>query len=85
MREKASFCMFFEKVRVSKRKLEINDPKLPKKGKVSSHCEEGVASIELVLKLRNTTTKVFIKQLIWLSAVFVIEFSRKITLKLFRQ
>ena len=35
MREEARFCMFFEKVRVSKQKLEINDPKLPKKKKKS--------------------------------------------------
>ena len=30
-RERASFRMFFEKIRASKRKLEINDPKIPKK------------------------------------------------------
>ena len=29
MREEASFCMFFEKVKESKRKLEIDDPELP--------------------------------------------------------
>ena len=33
MREEASFRMFFEKVRMSKRKLEVNDPKLPKNEK----------------------------------------------------
>ena len=33
MREEGSFRMFFEKVRAPKRKLEINDPKLPKKKK----------------------------------------------------
>ena len=33
MREEASFCMFFEKFRASKRKLEIDDPKPPKKEK----------------------------------------------------
>ena len=29
MREKANLRMFFKKVRTSKRKLEIDDPKLP--------------------------------------------------------
>ena len=33
MREEASFRMFFEKFRASKRKLEIDDPKPPKKEK----------------------------------------------------
>ena len=28
MREEASFCMFFEKVKESKRKREIDDPEL---------------------------------------------------------
>ena len=31
MREEASFRMFFEKVKESKRKLEIDDPELPQK------------------------------------------------------
>ena len=47
MREQASFCMFFEKVRASKRKLEIDDPKPSKIRKVSSH-EEGEAPVEFV-------------------------------------
>ena len=29
MREEASFRMFFEKVKATKRKLEIDDPELP--------------------------------------------------------
>ena len=33
MREEASFRMFFEKVRLSKGKLETDDTKLPKKEK----------------------------------------------------
>ena len=41
MREEASFRMFFEKVRASKQKLEIDDPKPPKTGKVLSHYGEG--------------------------------------------
>ena len=47
MREEASFCMFFEKVRAPKRKLEIGDPKPSKTRKVSSH-EEGEAPAEFV-------------------------------------
>ena len=38
--EEASFRMFFEKVKASNRKLEIDDPELPKKKKVLSHYEE---------------------------------------------
>ena len=41
MRKEASFRMLFEKVRVSKRKLEIDDQKPPKKRNVSSHYEDG--------------------------------------------
>ena len=37
MREEASFRMFFEKVKASKRKLEIDNLELPPEGKVSSH------------------------------------------------
>ena len=40
MREEASFRMYFEKVKASNRKLEIDDPELPKKKKVLSHYEE---------------------------------------------
>ena len=66
MREEASFRMFFEKVRVSKRKLVIDDPKLPKKG-VSSHHEEGEAPFEFVSTVeqryffvsKNITSKLF--------------------------
>ena len=36
MREEASFHMFFEKVKASKWKLEIDDTQLSKKRKVSS-------------------------------------------------
>ena len=37
----------------------------------------------MYLDSRNTTTKYFDQKLIWLSTVFMIDFSRKITLKLF--
>ena len=36
--------MFFQKVRASKQKLEIDDPKPPKTGKVLSHYGEGSLS-----------------------------------------
>ena len=51
MREEASFRMFFEKVKESKRKLEIDDPELPLKKKRFEN---------LYLQLRNTPTKIFI-------------------------
>ena len=53
MREEASFRMFFEKVRASKQELEIDDPKPPKKRKVSSHYEEGEAPVEFVSKVEE--------------------------------
>ena len=53
MREEASFRMFFEKVRASKQKLEIDDPKPPKKRKVSSHYEEEEAPVEFVSKVEE--------------------------------
>ena len=48
MREEAGFHMFFEKVRTSTQKLEVNDPKLPKKRKVPSCYEHGEAPAEFV-------------------------------------
>ena len=47
MRKEASFRVIFEKVRASKRKLEIDDPRPPKKI-ISSHYEEGEAPVEVV-------------------------------------
>ena len=46
MREEASFCMFFEKFRALKRKLEMDDPKPPKKGNVLSHYKNPFESSE---------------------------------------
>ena len=43
MREEISFHMFFGKLKASKRKLEIDESKLPEKRKVSRHYEEGEA------------------------------------------
>ena len=57
MREEASFRRFFEKFRVSKRKLEIDDPKPPKKGKVLSHYEKGDAPVEFASTVDSATTK----------------------------
>ena len=48
MREKASFHMFFEKVKASKRKLEIDDLELPSESKLSSHYEDGKAPVEFI-------------------------------------
>ena len=46
MRKETSFHRFFEKVRISTQKLEIDDPKLSTKTKVSSNYEERNASVE---------------------------------------
>ena len=46
VREEASFRMFFEKVKVSKRKLEIDNLELPSERKISNHFEEGEAPVE---------------------------------------
>ena len=62
IREEASFHMFFQKVRSSARKLEIDDPRLPRKRKVSSHYEEGEAPVEFVSTVEEH--KFYIKQLI---------------------
>ena len=59
MREEASFRMFFVKVRASKRKLEINDPKLPKKIKVSSHYEEGEVLVEFASTAEEHYRQIF--------------------------
>ena len=40
--------MFFEKSTASKRKLEFDDPKPPKKREVLSHYEKGEAPVEFV-------------------------------------
>ena len=52
--------MIFEKVRASKWKLEIDDPKLPKKRKVSSHYEEGEAPVEIVFTAEEQYRQIFI-------------------------
>ena len=51
--------MFFEKIRASKRKLEINDPKLPKERKSSSHYEEGEAPVEFVSTVEEHYRQIF--------------------------
>ena len=62
MREEANFFMFFEKFRASKRKLEIDDPKPPKKRKVSSHYEKGEAHVGFLSTLVMSTTTKFLSQ-----------------------
>ena len=75
MREQASFHMFF---------FEKNDPKVPSKIKVSSHYEEGKANVEFVSKVQQCYQDFYQATLIRFSTVFVIDFSRKTALKLFR-
>ena len=65
--------------------FEKDGPKLPKKRKVLSHYVEGEAPAEYIFKVEQYHRQFFIKQLIWLSTVFVIDFSRKTTMKLFRK
>ena len=60
MREKASFRMFFEKFRASKRKLEIDDPKSPKKRIVFSHYVKGKAAVEFVSTAEEHYHQIFI-------------------------
>ena len=60
MREEASFRMFFEKFRASKRKLEIDDPKPPKKEKVLSHYEKGEVPVESVSTVEEHYHQIFI-------------------------
>ena len=60
MREEASFRMFYKKVGASKRKLEIDDSKPPKKRKVLSYCQEGEALIEFVSTVEEHHHQVFI-------------------------
>ena len=52
--------MFFEKFRASKGKLEIDDPKPPKKRNVSSHYEKGEAPIEFVTTDEEHYRQIFI-------------------------
>ena len=60
MREEASFRMFFEKFRASKRKLEIDDPKPPKKIKVLSYYEKEEAPVEFVSTVEEHYHQIFI-------------------------
>ena len=82
MTDEANFFMFFEKVSASVRKLQIGDPKLPRKRQVSmkkeSFYKKGETPTEFV-----STVKEHYSQFNY--QVFVIHFIRKITSKLFRQ
>ena len=60
MREKASFCMFFEKFRASRWKQEIDEPKPPKKRKVLSHYEKGEAPVEFVSTVEEHYHQIFL-------------------------
>ena len=52
-REEASFHMFFQKLTALARKLDINDPKLPRKRKVLSHYREGEAPAEFTFTVEQ--------------------------------
>ena len=56
MKEEASFRMFYEKVRASKRKLKIDDSKLLRKEKFRV-----IMRKEKYLQLRNTNKKANLK------------------------
>ena len=60
MREKASFRIFFEKFRAPKRKLEIDDPKPPKKRRGLSDFEEAGAPVEFVSTVEDHYRQMFI-------------------------
>ena len=51
--------MFFEKVRASAQKVEVNDPKLPRKRKVSSRYEDGEAPGEFVSTVEEHYRQIF--------------------------
>ena len=57
MREEPSFRIFFERFRASKWKLEIDDPKPPKKRKVLRHYAEGEAPVEFVSTVEEHYTR----------------------------
>ena len=65
--------------------FENDEPKLLTKRKISSHYEEEEALVEYVSKVGEYYHHIFIKQLKQLSTVFIIDFSKKTTLKLFRK
>ena len=60
MREEPSFRIFFERFRASKWKLEIDDPKPPKKRKVLRHYAEGEAPVEFVSTVEEHYHHIFI-------------------------
>ena len=59
MIEEASFHMLFEKFRASKQKLEIDDPKPPKKRKVLSYYAIGEAPAEFVSRVEEHYHQIF--------------------------
>ena len=59
MREEASFHIFFKKARASAQKLEVNDPKLPRKRKVPSRYEDGEAPAEFASTVEEHYRQIF--------------------------
>ena len=80
MREKASFLMFFEKVRESIQILENDDPILPRERKVSSHYELGEGPAEFV-----STFVEHYHQFFYQAIDMAVNCTLKLTLKFFRQ
>ena len=62
--------MFFEKFKLSKQKLEIDDPELPNKRKVLSHYDEEEAPVEFVYTVEEHYRQIFISAeiLLWNSS-----------------
>ena len=73
MREEANFRMLFEKFRASKRKLEIDDPKPPKKEKFWVIMGEEKLLQNLYLQLRSTTTKFLSQQKYYIETLQAME------------
>ena len=59
MKEEAIFHTFFEKVIASAQKLEINDPKLPRKRKVPILYEDGEVPAEFVSTAEEHYRQIF--------------------------
>ena len=64
--------MFFKIIKYKRGNqfLYVFDHKLPKRRKVSTHCEEEEAPVEFISKIEKYYLHFFIKQLTWLSSVF---------------
>ena len=78
MREKAGFHMFFEKSGASVRKLEFDDPKLPRKRNVSSHYEEGESLVVFGSTAAEHYRQIFYQAIDMVAHCIRMGFSRRI-------